>query len=160
MKKYIILSGIAFVLFWTSSCSDQDEITEPPEVKDVEVQDFIWKGMNIFYLWQKQVTDLSDTRFTTDEEYLNYLYGSDEPEEFFESLIYNRRTVDFWSWIVDDYIELENSFQGISKSNGVEFGLGLVSSGSDQVIGYVRYIMPGSDADGKDIKRGDIFYPC
>ena len=27
----------------------------------------------------------------------------------------------------------------------------------DKVLGYVRLILPGSDADGKNIKRGDVF---
>ena len=65
--------------------------------------------------------------------------------------------MDTESWIVDDYIELENSFAGISKSNGVEFGLGRISANSNDILGYVRYIMPNSDATDKDIRRGDIF---
>ena len=79
-----------------------------------------------------------------------------EPDDFFESLIYNRETVDKWSWIVDDYIELENSFAGVFKSNGVDFGL-VRFSGSNDVFGYVRMILPNSDASDKDIHRGDIF---
>ena len=48
------------------------------------------------------------------------------------------------------------SFQGISKSNGLEFGLSLFS-GSENVYGYVRYIVPGSNAATADISRGEIF---
>ncbi|MDZ7612959.1 MAG: hypothetical protein U5K51_04015 [Flavobacteriaceae bacterium] len=66
---------------------------------------------------------------------------------FYENLIFDRANADKWSWIVDDYIELENSFQGISKSNGVEFGLALLSN--NDVYGYVRYILPNSDASSK-----------
>ena len=58
---------------------------------------------------------------------------------------------------MDDYIALENQFAGISKSNGVDFGLIRFSSASNDILGYVRYIMPNSDAEGKDIKRGDLF---
>src|SRR5690606_19830962 len=32
------------------------------------------------------------------------------------------------------------------------------SSSSDEVIGWVRYVLPNSDASNKDIHRGDIFY--
>jgi C-terminal processing protease CtpA/Prc len=65
--------------------------------------------------------------------------------------------VDRDSWIVDDYIELENNFAGISKSNGVEFGLARISATSNDLFGYVRYILPNSDASDKDIRRGDAF---
>ncbi len=144
---------LALVLFLGWSCNDEDDI-----VDGVEIQDFIWNGMNVFYLWQPNVPNLADDRFggPSDPEYLQFLASEPDPEDFFEGLIYNRQTVDFWSWIVDDYIELENSFAGISKSNGVDFGLARISNSND-LVGYVRYIMPNTDASNKDIRRGDAF---
>ena len=53
-------------------------------------------------------------------------------------------------------MELLNSQQGVFKSNGVEFGLGRIS-GTNNIFGYVRYIIPGSDAATKNIQRGDAF---
>lgn len=154
----MILGIILIGMFMYVGCSDDDTIIENPTTpKSIEIEDFIWNGLNIFYLWQESVDDLSDDRFSTQTEYEEYLQAAPEPEEFFESLIYNRENVDHWSWIVDDYIELERSFQGISKSNGVDFRLSLISNDSDDIIGFVRYILPNSDASDKDIKRGDVF---
>ncbi|MEN8187028.1 MAG: S41 family peptidase, partial [Bacteroidota bacterium] len=132
-----------------------DRPDPPAELsEDKEVQDFIWQGLNSWYLWQENVPNLADDRFTTDDEYVTYINNSNEPEDFFESLLYSQ--LDHWSWIVDDYIELENSlYKGVSKHNGVEFGLGLINS--NDVFGYVRYILPETNAVGKSIKRGDIF---
>ena len=163
LRKSSYLWLFVMVLFLGWSCNDEDDIVdaveppiEPPAVEDIEIQDFIWNGMNVFYLWQPNVPDLADDRFGSQEEYERFLSEQPVPEDFFESLIYNRQTVDFWSWIVDDYIELENSFAGISKSNGVDFGLARISNSND-IVGYVRYIMPDTDASDKDIRRGDAF---
>ena len=38
----------------------------------------------------------------------------------------------------------------------MEFGL-IQFSGSSNVFGYVRYILPNSDASTKEIERGDLF---
>ena len=38
----------------------------------------------------------------------------------------------------------------------LQFGLGRIS-GSDEVFGFVEYIVKNSDASAKDIKRGDLF---
>ncbi len=139
-------------------CSDDEtnQVEIPEVTEDIEIQDFIWQGMNIFYLWQESVPNLGDDRFDTDQEYVDYLNNAPEPDNFFESLIYNRLSVDKWSWIVDDYVELEKMFQGVSKHNGVEFGL-VGISGSNDIFGYVRYILPNTSASDQAIKRGDIF---
>ncbi|WP_245895522.1 S41 family peptidase [Flavobacterium album] len=60
--------------------------------------------------------------------------------------------------IVPDFNVLENALQGVVKSNGVEFGLVYTDDTQTGIFGYVRYIMPNSDASSKDIHRGDIFY--
>lgn len=160
MKKNLLLAYLFLGFLFVVSCtnSDDDPIVDPPQNVELrEIHDFIWRGMNLWYLWQADVANLDDDRFSTNDEYKNFLAAQDDEEEFFESLIYRRATVDKWSWIVDDYIALENQFAGISKSNGVDFGLSLYSSGSSEVFGYVRYILPNSDASDKDIKRGDLF---
>lgn len=147
-----------FILIITSvKCSDNDLEVEQTPAANLEVQNFIWKGLNLYYLWQANVPNLADNRFSNQTELNNFLKNYTDPEVLFESLIYDRTNIDKWSWIVDDYIALEQSFQGITKNNGVEFGLVGMSNGVD-VFGYVRYIIPGSDASTKNIKRGDIFW--
>jgi C-terminal processing protease CtpA/Prc len=59
--------------------------------------------------------------------------------------------------MVDDYVTLEQSLQGTSKNNGVEFGLSYKPNSTTELFGFVRYIIQGSDASNKDIKRGDMF---
>ncbi len=158
MKKFLVLTVLFIGLLIPAACSDDgEEQIEIPEVtEEIEIQDFIWQGLNLFYLWQESVPKLDDSKIKDQTAYVNFLKSNPNPDDFFESLIYNRETVDKWSWIVDDYIELENSFAGVSKSNGVDFGL-VRFSGSNDIFGYVRLILPDSDASDKNIKRGDIF---
>ena len=157
MKKYFVLSLLFIGLLVTVACDDDEKQIEIPTVtEDIEIQDFIWQGLNLFYLWQESVPKLDDSKIKDQTAYVNFLKSNPNPDDFFESLIYNRDNVDKWSWIVDDYIELENSFAGVYKTNGVDFGL-VRFSGSDNIFGYVRLILPESDASDKEIKRGDIF---
>ncbi len=160
MTKYISMWAFALALIGVISCSESNEIIEKVEIVELnpnaKVNDFIWTGMNDIYLWQGDVPILADDRFASQEEYEAYLQASEEPESFFYSLLYDRQNVDFFSFFVDDYNVLEDQFQGISLSNGVDFGLTTYGS-DDKVLGYIRLILPDSDADGKNIKRGDVF---
>lgn len=158
-RKTINLGILVFTLFFGWSCNDDDDITEigNPDLESIEIQDFIWGGLNLYYLWQPNVADLADDRFDSESKYIEFLSSEPVPEDFFESLLFQRGVIDRDSWIVDDYVELENGFVGISKSNGVDFGLTRISDSSNDILGYVRYIMPNSDASDKDIRRGDLF---
>jgi C-terminal processing protease CtpA/Prc len=114
----------------------------------------MWKAMNIWYFWQADVPDLADTRFSTDEDYTAFLETESNPANFFDNKL--RFDEDRFSFYNEDYKELTDNLSGISRSNGVEFGLFLFSD-SDDIFGYVRYIIANSDASTKDIARGDIF---
>jgi C-terminal processing protease CtpA/Prc len=162
--KFKTLFLFAFLAIFTfQSCQDQDDVATPT---NIDVQNFIWNGLNLYYLWQADVPNLSDTRFANQKEQTAFLSGYPKPETLFESLLYKPESlfpatgeaVDRFSWIVDDYLELEGALQGTTNNNGVEFGLSYKSSGSTEIIGWVRYIIPNSDASTKNIKRGDVFY--
>jgi carboxyl-terminal processing protease len=158
--KLIILFISAVFAF--QSCQDDDDVAAPV---NLEVNDFVWKGLNLYYLWQADVPNLADNKFPNQAALNNFLKDYSKPEDLFESLLYKpdsrfsaAEAVDRFSWIVDDYLELEGQLQGTTNNNGVEFQLSLKSSGSSEVIGWVKYIIPNSNASTKDIKRGDIFY--
>ena len=158
--KFIIIIFLAVFAF--QSCQDNDDVAVP---KSLGINDFIWKGLNLYYLWQADVPNLSDNKFTSQTQLNGFLSGYSKPESLFESLLYkpsslypDTEAVDRFSWIVDDYLELEGELQGTTNNNGVEFGLSYKSANSSEIIGWVRYIIPNSDASTKNIKRGDIFY--
>lgn len=159
MKKFI---GI-IVFFLLLSCSKDNDLNIPKTVNPdpsagAEVQDFMWKAMNYWYFWQADVPDLADDRFQISEEgtklYTEFLTSEEDPGAFFDNkLLFSE---DRFSYYRSDYKILTQSLSGVSKSNGMEFGL-VRLSGTDDLFGYVRYIVPGSDAATKTIQRGDLF---
>jgi carboxyl-terminal processing protease len=149
--KFTLLLFIAVFTF--QSCQDNDDIAPPASL---EIQDFIWKGLNQYYLWQADVPNLDEDRFADQTELNTFLSGYPVPEELFDALRVPK-TIDRFSWIVDDYLELEGTLQGTTKNNGVDFGLSKKPGSTTEVFGYVRYIIADSDASTKPIKRGDYF---
>jgi len=75
--KFAFLFFIAALAF--TSCQDQDDIAAP---NNIEIQDFIWKGLNQYYLWQPDVPNLSDDRFATQEDLNAFLRGYPVPKNF------------------------------------------------------------------------------
>ncbi|MGX1929204.1 S41 family peptidase [Flagellimonas sp. 2504JD4-2] len=157
MKKLLFpLIALLFV-----ACSSDDNGIENPNpdpptttLEDVLVQNFMWGAMNLWYFWQADVPDLADDRFANDDEYTEFLAQTENPSDFFfDVLLFND---DRFSFLNDDYTELVSNLSGVSKSNGLEFGL-VQFSGSNDLFGYVQYIVPDSDASTKAIARGDIF---
>jgi len=152
MKKYFFLLLGLSLLFM--SCSNDDNGNTPDPGVDVTAQDFMWRAMNQWYFWQADVDDLADDRFSTNEDYTAFLESYTDPESFFfETLLFEE---DRFSFANEDYSELVSSLSGISQSNGLEFGLGLIGESGD-VFGYVQYVWPDSDASTKDIQRGEFF---
>jgi carboxyl-terminal processing protease len=155
MKAYFKTTLLLIiVLFSFQSCEDMDDVAAP---SSLEVNDFIWKGLNLYYLWQADVPNLADSRFANQAELNLFLKGYSKPEDLFDALRVDK-SIDRFSWIVSDYLQLEGMLQGTTKNDGMEFGLYLKSTSSSDIFGYVRYIIPNSDASTKDIKRGAIFY--
>lgn len=157
MKKIIHLTTVLLIsLFTFQSCQkDNDDAVINPTT-NLEVQNFIWKGLNQYYLWQTDVPNLADNRFANQAALDAFLVNYSVPQNLFDALRVSS-TIDRFSWMVDDYVTLEQSLQGTTKNNGVEFGLSYKPNSTTDIFGYVRYIIPGSDAANKDIRRGELF---
>jgi C-terminal processing protease CtpA/Prc len=113
-----------------------------------EINDFVWKGMNAIYLYKAEIPNLANDRFSSNEEYGNYLNSYSTPEGLFESLIYDRPTTDRFSFIVDDYIAWEQLNQGSTISNGLRY----FYNGSSTLA--IRQVVPNSPADLAGLTRG------
>ena len=126
----------------------------PPEINlSTEINDFIWKGLNQYYYWQSDVSNLADSKATMESEYIALLNSQQDSKEFFEGLLHQD---DRFSWIEEDYEILENQLSGTTASNGMKFQL-YVRDDGESIIGAVTYVLPESDAFNKGIVRGDIF---
>ncbi|MCK0109332.1 S41 family peptidase [Flavobacteriaceae bacterium S0825] len=139
---------------FTYSCFDD---MDDNAISASEINDFVWKGMNAVYLYKDNIPDLANDRFPSTSEYADYLNSFSAPEELFESLIYQRQTVDRFSWIVDDYIALEQLFSGVSKRSGYEFDMYPIPGSATNMFGIVRLVLPNSNAEDNNLTRGQVF---
>ena len=146
-SKYSVILLIALMLF---SCSDSS-VNPSAEVTDEKI--FVWNGLNQWYFWQESVPDLADDRFTGNRDFYNFLEGYSDERALFNSLLF---AGDDFSWFIDDFEVHEQSRQGISKSFGFRFGLVRIGT-TNNIFGYVQYVVPDSPADLAGLKRGEIF---
>lgn len=160
---FLILSFLLLLLPAFLSCEDTND---KPVALEIAVQDFIWKGLNTYYLWQNEVPDLADSRFETQDQLSSFLYSQITPEALFQNLLFKPvskfpvagEAVDRFSVLFSDYSELEGILSGTTLNTGMDYGLKRKTTSPTEIFGWVRYILPNSDAANKAIQRGAIFY--
>lgn len=147
--RYLILIFLSFI---SLSCKDDfDDVIEPSET--AEIQNFVWRAMNELYLYKEDSPDLANDRFASSEEFTEFLKSYNSPENLFEHLLASQ---DRFSIIVDDYTALENSLDGLTETTGIRISY-IQESSSNQVFGFIRYVLSGSSAAEKGLERGMIF---
>nr|WP_314559380.1 S41 family peptidase [uncultured Capnocytophaga sp.] len=167
MKQLVLYILLAFSLLACEKDFQEKPVTGSNYTgKDVDlrIRDFIWKGLNQYYLWQPNVTNLQDNRFgslynanpETNNTYRTFLKSFDTPNNLFYSLLNQYQNIDRFSYITNDYTQLENQFKGITASTGIHYALFAESDYNDKVILVVRYVVPGSEAHQQGMQRGDI----
>lgn len=156
--RILKIALFALVVFsFNMSCYEDQDDTILINTEVNEINDFVWKAMNIFYLYKDEIPNLEDTRFSSDQAYTDYINSFERPEDLFESLLYQPELVDRFSFITSDYIALEQQFAGVFKSNGLEFNFYRQPENSNAVFGLVRMVLNNSAASAAGVKRGQIF---
>ena len=150
--KISILLLILFV--FTTNCDTKDDLYVP---ESLQINDFVWKGMNLYYLWQTDVENLRDNTFASQDQLNTFLTSYSNPKDLFNSLRVPN-SVDRFSVIFNNYEILEGILSGNTLNNGVDYGLKFKAGSTTDLFGWVRYIIPNSDASTKNIFRGSIFY--
>ncbi|SOC81061.1 C-terminal processing protease CtpA/Prc, contains a PDZ domain [Salinimicrobium sediminis] len=163
MKNVPLLLILSAFIF--TSCSKDEIVTEQnltstetgeetAVAEDLEVEEFIYDGLNEIYLYKADVPVLADDYFKNTGEKSDFLAGYSSPEDLFDDLISSQ---DRFSFISDNYKELEDSFDGISSSTaGMKFGLGKIS-GTNNIFAFLQYIIPGTSAEEAGLTRGTVF---
>lgn len=162
MKNFPLFFAFFALIF--TSCSKDDEVleqnltsknpAEKVETANLEVEEFIYAGMNEIYLYKADVPVLANDFFSTEDDKLDFLAGYTSPETLFENL---KSDSDRFSFMTDDYKALENRFNGISSSTaGMDFGLGRIS-GTDNLFAFLQYVIPNTSASKAGLTRGTVF---
>ncbi|MBK5213790.1 MAG: peptidase S41 [Flavobacteriaceae bacterium] len=152
MKRKIFIPLLAISLLFVSCFEDLDDNIHPAST--IEIQNFIYRGLNYYYLYKADTPELANDAFASQGELDNFLKNYDTPESLFDYLISPQ---DRFSALFSDFRVIEDALSGISLSNGMEYGLVFYPDGSNNVFGYVRYVLPNTDAEAQGLKRGDLF---
>lgn len=164
MKIYkLFLLAFIFGGVITSCSDDADDIgptpPDPGEERNLVVENFIYRGMNEIYLYKADVPELADNYYSSQAERNDFLDDYDSPEDLFENGV--TAPQDNFSFLVGDYVELENLFSGISKTSGLTYGLvyypGCSPTSCSEIFAFVRLVLPNTSADEEGVERGMIF---
>ncbi|SHE94782.1 C-terminal processing protease CtpA/Prc, contains a PDZ domain [Mariniphaga anaerophila] len=139
-----ILGALVAVLITLGSCKDAPLPTPNPDKEEAseltqKVNDFIQFVMEDIYLWYAELPDI-DIRYETDSK------------EYFDKLLYKD---DKWSFITDDIVALENSFEGVETTFGYSLAFGRFSDTKD-IFAVVEFVYPNTPASEAGFQRGDF----
>lgn len=152
MKIRIFVLLLTVSLSFSSCFKDMDDTLHTASTLDI--QNFIYRGLNYYYLYKADSPKLANDAFANEAEKENFLRGFNSPEALFDFL---KSPQDRFSNLYSDYTVIENALGGVSLSNGMEYGLVLYPDNSRKVFGYVRYVLPNTDAETHGLQRGDLF---
>lgn len=161
MKNIRILLA-TIVLFTVTSCfEDLDDNL----VITGDVNDFIWKGMNFYYIYGNEVPDLRNDRFgisgltnryETTPEYETFLSNFSSPEGLFDALIFDAGNTDRFSRIFPDLFEAIDLLNGTSETNGLRRLFAFQINGSGPLFVRVGLVLNGSSADLAGVERNMV----
>jgi C-terminal processing protease CtpA/Prc len=160
MKKISYILALLLFINILGGCSKKNNdypIVNPTSTVSLDnpINNFTWKAMNSWYNWKQNVPNLADAKDDNIDDYYSYLNSYSTPEDLFNSLLYDAGHTDRFSWFIEDYVEQQKQFQGISLSFGFKLQ-GVKINANGDVILYVRYVSDNSPAFDAGIKRGDI----
>jgi C-terminal processing protease CtpA/Prc len=162
MKNIKILLLSVILLFTVTSCfEDLDDNL----VINGDVNDFIWKGMNYYYIYGNEVPDLRNDRFGISglinrydrtPEYETFLSNFSTPEELFNALVFDAGNTDRFSRIFPDLFEAIDLFNGTSETNGLRRLFAFQINDSGPIYVRVGLVLNGSSADLAGVERNMV----
>lgn len=137
-----------------SSNNNQNQTNENnTESVSYQIRDFVWSGLNEIYLYKSEVPELADDFFSSSSDRRDFYNSYSTPEAMFKDL---KASQDRFSFITDNYEELEDQFDGVSGATGIQFGVGTIT-GTNNIFGFIEYILPGTSAEEAGLVRGNVF---
>lgn len=152
MKRKFFIPLLAVSILLVSCFEDMDDNIQPASTLDI--QNFIYRGLNYYYLYKADTPELANDAYASQGELDGFLNNYETPEALFDYLLSPQ---DRFSSLFSDFRVIEDALNGITLSNGMEFGLVYYPDNSGNVFGYVRYVLPNTDAEARGLMRGDLF---
>ncbi len=155
MKLKYLFNALFLTLVFIS-CSRDDNNDSGSTTKPDEINNFVWKAMNSWYYWQPNVPNLADSFDDNQATYANFLNGK-TPDKLFYSLLYQRGTIDRFSWIENNNeVVYSSKIAEVEKSGGFDIGIYPKDNTNTTAVALVNYVVPNSPAALAGLKRGDV----
>lgn len=155
MKLKYLFNALFLTLVFIS-CSRDDNNDSGSTTKPDEINNFVWKAMNSWYYWQPNVPNLADSFDDNQTTYANFLNGK-TPDRLFYSLLYQRGTIDRFSWIENNNeVVYSSKIAEVEKSGGFDIGIYPKDNTNTTAVALVNYVVPNSPAALAGLKRGDV----
>ena len=155
MKLKYLFNALFLTLVFIS-CSRDDNNDTGSTTKPDEINNFVWKAMNSWYYWQPNVPNLADSFDDNQTTYANFLNGK-TPDKLFYSLLYQRGTIDRFSWIENNNeVVYSSKIAEVEKSGGFDIGIYPKDNTNTIAVALVNYVVPNSPAALAGLKRGDV----
>lgn len=133
--RLLLFLGLAiFGLAMLPSCEKDPDLPRETLV----LNNWIWEGMNDFYLWEAHIPALNPN-------------AEPDPLEFFDKILYKD---DRDSRIFEDYESARAASDGVEVATGMSVYPMMYTE--TQVVAFVEYVVPGTPAADSGISRGDI----
>ena len=154
MKKgNIFLCLVSVFVIFTFGCSknDDNDIERNEIAKYTEserINKFVVNCVQKMYLWESET---NWTKYNNSSTFSSYK-DKEGHNALFEQFIYKD---DSWSMLTDDIAKLREQFSGVTTTYGYSLVLYRFSN-DNSIFAIVLFNYPGSPAELKGIKRGDI----
>jgi C-terminal processing protease CtpA/Prc len=133
LKNIFLVSALMAVIL-LPSCEKEPDLPRQTLI----INNWIWEGMNDFYLWEASIPALNPN-------------AEPEPMEFFNKILFED---DRDSRIYEDYETARAQSDGVEMTTGMSVYPTMYTE--TQVVSFVQYVVPGTPAADSGIARGDI----
>ena len=157
MKRIVSLSLVCLSLISLNSCFN-DDIDDNCNETAFTINDYVYRAMNTVYLYRDEpaLDNVFGPNSPANTDYNSYLSSFSQPEDLFESLIFDRQNVDKFSIITSDYVALQQFLDGVRASTGIEFDYYPVPGSATDYFAVIRLVINGSPAANQGLQRGQI----
>ncbi|AWV97767.1 S41 family peptidase [Arcticibacterium luteifluviistationis] len=126
----------------------EEKPTEPIEVNPIlansPVNTWIHSSMKSYYLWENEIGDVSETDLSIN------------PDEYFDSILFEKGETDRFSWINESAEELTSSLNGLTSVFGFNYKPFFADVARTRIAFSITYSLKNSAAERLEIKRGDF----
>lgn len=162
MKNIKILLLFCVATFTLTSCFED---LDDNYIITGDAKDFVWKGMNYFYIYGNEVTNLKNetfgisglaNRYDMPTEYESFIESYATPEDLFNDLVFEAGTTDRFSTIFPDYNQAIALLSGTSETNGLRRLFKFQINNNGPLYVRVGLVLNGSSADLAGVERNMV----